>query len=150
MNNHYQNVSKEYFTSTTAVWQLSKSLEIMLNEKVSMLQVGYERIASTIPNKEDLLKEAEEDSSTTTEEHGGNTIPAWSAYNSLLANDDIMFLTNTLYFPLIPAPSSNFSAVFTALKPSQSITEYQKAVIHENPELITEDIINAVRNTLTN
>ena len=107
LSNHYQNVSKEYFTSTTAVWQLSKSLEVMLNEKVSMLQVGYERIASTIPNEEDLLIEVEEDSSTTTEEHRGNTIPTWSAYNSLLANDDIRFLTNTLYFPLIPAPSSN-------------------------------------------
>ena len=70
MSNHYQNISKEYFTSTTAVWQLSKSLEVILNEKVSMLQVGYERIASTIPNEEDLLIEVEEDSSTTTEEHG--------------------------------------------------------------------------------
>ena len=57
MSNHYQNVSKEYFNSPTAVWQLSKSLEIMLNEKVSMLQVGYERIASTIPNDEDFLIE---------------------------------------------------------------------------------------------
>ena len=128
MSNHYQNVSKECFTSTTAVWQLSKSLEVMLNEKVSMLQVGYERIASTIPNEEVLLIEVEEDSSTTTEEHRGNTIPTWSAYNSLLANDDIRFLTNTLYFPLIPAPSSNFSAVFTALKASQSITEFANGV----------------------
>ena len=27
---------------------------------------------------------------------------------------------------------------------------YHKALIHQNPELITEDIINAVRNTLSN
>ena len=62
---------KEYFTSTTAVWQLSKSLEIMLNEKASIFQFGYERIASTIRNEEDLLIEVEEDSSTMTEEHVG-------------------------------------------------------------------------------
>ena len=93
-----------------------------------MLQVGYERIASTISNEKDLLIEVEEDSSTTTEEHGENTISTWSAYNSLLANDDIRFLTNTLYFPLIPAPSSNFSAMFTALKASQSMTEFENGV----------------------
>ena len=58
----------------------------------------------------------------------GNTIPTWREYNSLLANDDIRFLTNTLYFPMITAPSSNFSAAFTALKASHSVTEFPNGV----------------------
>ena len=138
VSNHYQNISKEYFTSTTVVWQLSKSLEIMLNEKVSMLQGGYERIASTIPNEEDLLIEVEEDSSTMTEEHGGIQYLHGAHITPCRMNDDIRFLTNTLFFPLIPAPSSNFSAVFTALKASQSITEFANGV--DSKTVVTLDL----------
>ena len=43
------------------------------------------------------------------------TIPTWSGYNSLLRTDEGTHLLTNILFPLIPAPASDFSGVYTAM-----------------------------------
>ena len=50
-------------------------------------------------------------------QHGVDTIPTWSGYNSLLQSvEGTTLLTRILYFPLIPAPASDFRGVYTAME----------------------------------
>ncbi|ESO84058.1 hypothetical protein LOTGIDRAFT_155372 [Lottia gigantea] len=54
------------------------------------------------------------------------TVHPWNAYNSIITNSEAErdFTTNVFMFPLIPAPASDISSVYTALKRSQTISTW--------------------------
>jgi len=51
-------------------------------------------------------------------------IPSWSAFNSSISKDKVTKRTKKLYFPFVPAPASDYSAIYTALMISQGISVY--------------------------
>ena len=55
----------------------------------------------------------------------GLKLPPWNAFHSVLTNDTATPKeTNILHFPLIPGPAFSYSAIYTALKLSQSISTW--------------------------
>ena len=51
-------------------------------------------------------------------------IPSWSALNAVISEQPVTTRTKKLYFPSIPGPSSDYSAIYAALKLSQGISTY--------------------------
>ena len=119
----YQDISDMKLMSTTKVWELGKSVELFLQDQE---QTQYSADTEEWLNAMDLDGEIEIKISTKP------TIPTWSGYNSLLQNTKDIILTNTFYFPLIPGPSSDWSAVFTALKAAQAVTTYANGVFQNS------------------
>ena len=55
-------------------------------------------------------------------------IPSWGAFNSSISKDNVSTKTKKLYLPFVPAPASDYSAIYSALMIAQGITVHTREV----------------------
>ena len=63
---------------------------------------------------------------------------SWSAFNSAISDDVVRTRTKKIYFPFIPGPAKDYSAIYTALMLSQGISVH--AVGDGERTVITMDL----------
>ena len=110
-----QHIAKDYQIRTTRVWEFCKSVEIM---KDGNKQANEQDLLRGIDVEEEIEIDILKSEKTL-------TIPTWSGYNSLLQSvEGTTLLTHIFYFPLIPAPASDFSDIYTAMENVKFVTEF--------------------------
>ena len=65
-------------------------------------------------------------------------LPSWSAFNLAISTDVVRTRTKKIYFPFIPGPAKDYSAIYTALMLSQGISVH--AVGDGERTIVTMDL----------